>query len=189
MKTELIEVDEYLVFVHSVETENENLILEAKVKGTSLIGNYSYKKHQPHNPTGQYHLHVYKKENEILSINKDGSGHDGYSGTHIPNKVYHALKNKFNDWDFPSNQIIENLQIKNYKMDIKNNLRKVRVSAHKDFDSNEVQSFDGHFHTFADSPFLTGGTGGWFSRTVAIIEDENGYVRKVPIGYFRFIVE
>jgi hypothetical protein len=86
VKTEVIEIDGFLIFIHETEETKEQLLLEEKDIGSPLTGPYSYKKHQPHNPTGDYHLHVYKKENEIFSINKGGSGHDGYSGTRIPNK-------------------------------------------------------------------------------------------------------
>lgn len=188
MKTEVIEIDGIIIFVHEIEEPKEQLLLEAKVIGAPLTGPYSYKKHQPHNPTGEYHLHVYKKENEIFSINKDGSGHDGYSGTRIPNKAFNALKDKFPDWSWPENQIIESLTHKIIYTNMRDNLRKVRVGRHR-IDAQNRDSFEGYFHTFADDPFLTGGDGGWINRTVAIVEDENGSVRKVPMDSIRFLNE
>lgn len=185
MTTEVIEIEGVLIFIHDLPASKENLILEAKIKGqNSLVGSYSYTKHQPHNPTGEYHLHVYKKNNEIFSINQSGSGHDGYSGTVIPNKVYNALKDKFPTWSWPDNQIIESL-IFSSDLNTRNHLRTVTVFPYQ-LDNRPQEGFNGYFHTFADDPFLTGGSGGWKNKTVAIIETEDGYVRKVPIDRFKF---
>lgn len=158
------------------------MILEAKVKGTHLTGQYSFDKHQPHNSTGDYHVHVYKKGNQIFSINKSGKGHDGYSGTRIPNEVFTTLRDKFKDWNWPSNQIIESL---NSTRDSNVNLRKVTVFPYK-LDAQNNEGFEGYFHSFGDDPFLVGGNVGWVSRTVAIIENQEGRIKKVPIEYFRF---
>jgi len=188
MKTEVIEIDGLIIFVHEIEETKEQLLLEAKGIGSQLAGRYSYKKHQPHNPTGEYHLHVYKKENEIFSINKGGSGHDGYSGTRIPNEAINSLKDKFPDWSWPENQIIESLTHTIIYTYMRENLRKVRVARHR-IDAQNKDGFEGYFHTFADDPFLTGGDGGWVNRTVAIVEDENGSVRKVPMDSIKFLNE
>lgn len=187
MKTEIFEINNLLVLVHDYEEDSNGIILEAKVRGNNLIGQYSYVKHQPHNPTGDYHLHVYKKGNEIFSINASGRGHDGYSGTRIPNDVHAALQAKFPDWNWPDDQIIESLN-ENYILLKRptDYLRKVIVSDYRVLGSN-VTGFSGYFHTFADDPFLTGGNGGWINRTVAIIETENGSIRKVPVEMLRFL--
>lgn len=87
--------------------KNLVLLTEVKSKGIPLIGTYSYIKHNPHSSTGDYHLHIYNGKNQIFSINRNGTGHDGYSGERIPNEVYNALVKKFEGWHFPSNQIIE----------------------------------------------------------------------------------
>ena len=105
-------------------------------------------------------MHVYKKGNEIFSINQNGIGHDGYTGTRIPNKAFKALKSKFSDWQWPDNQIIVSIDYTLILEDMRNYLRKARVFKHQ-FESQPRDSFDGYFHTFADDPFLTGGSGGY----------------------------
>jgi hypothetical protein len=146
----------FRVFHHS-ETDYQQLN-ESKNKGRHLIGTYDYDIHKPHNPTGEYHIHLRDKGNEILSMNKvSGTAHDGYHGTRIPNKAFKALKNKLPDWKWPDNQILESLE---YTFFIDKGstkyLRPVKVFAHKDFDLNTVDSFVGFFHQFAEDPFLTG---------------------------------
>ncbi|UTN02310.1 hypothetical protein L0669_13375 [Flavobacterium bizetiae] len=186
MTTELIEIEDVLIFIHELSESGDNLILEAKIKGENfLVGPYSYSKHQRHNPTGEYHLHVYKKNNEIFSINQSGKGHDGYSGTAIPNKVFNELKIKFPTWNWPDSQIIESLLIAK-GMNSRNHLRPVTVFPYQ-IELNQHDGFKGYFHTFADDPFLTGGNGGWKNKTIAIIESEDGHVRKVPVDKFKFI--
>ncbi|WP_075349186.1 hypothetical protein [Algoriphagus marinus] len=185
MTTDFIELDGVLIFIHELAEAQNNLILEAKIKGqNSLGGPYSYTKHQPHNPTGEYHLHVYKKNNEIFSINQSGRGHDGYSGTVIPNKVYNALKDKFPKWSWPDSQIVESL-ILDTRMTSRSHLRPVTVFQYQ-IDLKSYDRFHGYFHTFADDPFLTGGNGGWKNKTVAIIETEEGNIKKVPVDSFKF---
>lgn len=71
---------------------------------------------------------------------------------------------------------------------MRENLRKVRVSKHL-IDAQDRDGFDGYFHTFADKPFLPGGNSGWINKTVAIVENEKGLVRTVPIDCLRFIDE
>lgn len=185
MKTEKIEILGIAVFLHEYEENELQLIQEGKTKGTPLTGSYSFIKHQPHNPAGDYHLHVYKKGNQVFSINKSGRGHDGYSGTRIPNKVFKALKNKFGDWNWPKDQIIESYKKESTGMS-RGNLRKVDVF-HYSIDNKSMDGFIGYFHLFGNDPFLTGGNGGWKERTVAIIETEEGEIRKVPINRFKFI--
>jgi hypothetical protein len=106
MKEEQFEIKGFLITVtyHSEESE---LLLEAKSKGIPLIGTYSVMKHPPHTSPGEYHLHVHDGENQIFAINKSGSAHDGFHGVRIPNKVYKALTQKYKEWTFPPDQIIE----------------------------------------------------------------------------------
>ena len=106
MKYYLIEIDEYFVWIYFRHGKDKN-ILEAQRRGIPLIGPYSYFKHPPHNPTGAYHLHIYCKQNELFSINKNGTAHDGSSGYRIPNKVANKLREMFPNWKIPDNNIIE----------------------------------------------------------------------------------
>lgn len=189
MTEETFEIDgiKFKIFQHS-ETEVQQ-INESKNKGQPLTGTYTFDIHKPHNPPGEYHMHLYDKGNEILSINKvSGTAHDGYHGIRIPNKAFGALKDKFKGWKWPNNQILESL---NYTYIVDGNskdyLRPVKVFRHKNYDLQKIDSFIGFFHQFAEDPFLTGGNGGWKERTIALIETENGYIRKVPVTSFKFI--
>lgn len=107
-RTENIVIDELQIIV-IYHTEDSELLLEARHKGMPLIGTYSVIKHPPHTQPGEYHLHVYDGNNQIFAINQGGSGHDGYHGYAIPNKVYQALNQRFPSWLFPPDQIIEAL--------------------------------------------------------------------------------
>lgn len=110
MRHEVIEIEGFLILVtyHS-DADKSELLLEAKSKGTPLVGTYSVIKHQPHTNPGEYHLHVYDGQDQIFAINKSGKGHDGYHGVRIPNKVYQALTQKYKGWAFSPDQIIESV--------------------------------------------------------------------------------
>ena len=61
------------------------------------------------------HSHVYAKPNgdgkELYSINIDGSGHDGFSGTEIPQK--HADYFRSKGYDIKDNNILESIILGN----------------------------------------------------------------------------
>lgn len=188
MRTELLTIDDLVFVIFHYEDDDLQMLNEAKTKGRPLVGNYSYDIHQPHNPTGDYHLHLYDRNNQILSLNKtNGKAHDGYSGTRIPNKAFHALKARLPDWKWPDNQILES---QDYFLFMEANhreqLRKVRVSAN--VEGNEsVKPWEGYFHRFADDSFLAGGGRGYVSKKVALIEDENGHIIKIAMNGFMFL--
>jgi len=188
MTEEIIEIDgiTFKIFRHS-DTEVQELN-ESKNKGRNLVGTYTYDIHKPHNPTGEYHIHLRDNGNEILSMNKvSGTAHDRYHGERIPNKAFKKLKDKLPNWNWPNNQILESLQY-TYVLDknATDYLRPVSVFRHKNFELQDVDFFIGFFHQFAEDSFLTGGNGGWKERTIALIETEDGYIRKVPVDCFRF---
>lgn len=84
-----------------------NILVEGKSKPFDLGGVYSAQLHQAHIPAGQAHLHIYAKKNQLFAINKDGSAHDKSHGTEIPNKVAHAISQKFPEFIIPKNNFIE----------------------------------------------------------------------------------
>lgn len=188
MTSEIVLI-EGLTFVLNKYNETEiQDINEAKYSGRPLIGTYTYDIHQPHNPTGEYHIHLSDKGNEILSMNKgSGTAHDGYHGVRIPNKAFKALKKRLSDWNWPEDQIIESIT-HTFFIDRKSPkyLRPVKISKHQNHDLQDVEAFVGFFHQFAEDPFLTGGNGGWKERTVALVETEDGYIKKVPLTCFKF---
>lgn len=83
------------------------LLKEANHRGKSLGGAYSYVKHPPHIPDGQYHLHIYKKQNQIFALNFDGTAHDQSHGIRIPNKVADAIQRLFPNVKLPTGNLIE----------------------------------------------------------------------------------
>jgi hypothetical protein len=103
----VMEVDEAVVHIYT-ENVPPQLLKEAKQgKGTPLAGTYFYRKDGPHVPTGQYHLHVYEKNNQLFAINWDGTAHDQSHGVTIPGKVFDAIQTKFPKLKLPANRIIE----------------------------------------------------------------------------------
>jgi hypothetical protein len=111
LKTEKLDIEDMNILIHYCEDVTPNLLTESNLKGSKLVGAYSVIKHQPHNPTGKYHCHIYNKGNEIFAINKDSTAHDGFHGVSMPKKVVDTLKLKYPDWVFPNNRIIENKSI------------------------------------------------------------------------------
>lgn len=187
MKYRVEEIEGEIFHIYMHDQNDDQILNEAKTKGEPLTGTYSAIKHPPHNPTGEYHLHVYDSSNEIFAINKSGKGHDGYSGTRIPNRVFAALQAKYPDYTIPSDQIIESVghvTVFDFRNEI---LRPVQVLRYKKDPTTIVDTYQGFFHRFGDKPFLTGGTGGYFAETVAIVEDMDGNIEMVPVDRIRFL--
>lgn len=99
-------VDKYTIVIYT-QGEMNSLLTEAQPKGVPLVGVYSYRKDPPHIPSGQYHLHLFMKQNQIFAINKDGTAHDRSHGAQIPKKVADALRKEFPDWTIPESGLIE----------------------------------------------------------------------------------
>ena len=75
--------------------------------GFPLGGQYSAQLHNAHSEVGQKHLHVYAKNNQIFSMNIDGTAHDKSHRTRIPNKVANAINKYFPDFTLPPDNFIE----------------------------------------------------------------------------------
>lgn len=186
MITKTFEADgiKFVIYVHG-EPEYQ-ILSESNHKGRHLVGNYYYDIHQPHNTTGDYHIHLRDKGNEILSMNRGGTAHDGYHGAKIPSRAFKALKKEFPDWTWPKNRVIESADYAYVLDDSASSLRPVKVVKHRDFNLNEVSAFTGFFHQFGKDTFNAGASG-YLERTVALIETEDGWIKKVPVDYFRFL--
>ncbi len=105
------EVDDYIVHLY-FETTGPILqcLDEAKHRGNiELGGQYSANKHSGHIPDGKIHLHLYAGQKQIAAINNDGTGHDGYTGTKLPNKVANAIRKIFPEFSIPLGNIIESV--------------------------------------------------------------------------------
>lgn len=60
---------------------------------------------QPHIPVKD-HIHILQRGNDFMSINKDGTAHDGSTGR-IPNKVAKFIQMNFSDFVMPANGLLE----------------------------------------------------------------------------------
>lgn len=140
MREEPIKIEDLTITIF-YHPDTSSFVIESKSKGNYLIGNYSYMKHPPHTSPGEYHIHVYDGQNQIFAINKNGTAHDGYHGVRIPNKVYNALVQKFPEWTFPSNQVIESLNYTYFLKEI-SELSYIQILNEIDVIGNEMNLFD-----------------------------------------------
>jgi len=100
-------IDDFTVVIYFEDDEATNMILEAHYRGIPLVGPYSVLDHSRHVPSGQDHLHIYKKNALLFALNRDGTAHDRSHGARIPNRVADTLRTKYPDWIIPDNNIIE----------------------------------------------------------------------------------
>lgn len=188
METKEAVIENIKFVFHIYDEEDSRLLLEAKTKGKPLVGKYSYDLHQPHNPTGEYHIHGYEKNNEIFAINKSGSAHDGYHATVIPKKAYDALVRKFPNWNWPLNRLIEsNNTVLFFEANTRTHLRPVKIIEHKNIYNllEIVEEFIGFFHSYADVPIESAAKR--TPRTLTIVEDMEGYLSFIPITCIQFL--
>ncbi|MCW7471766.1 hypothetical protein [Leptospira kanakyensis] len=112
---ELIEEENILYVIHyyfnSQESDLESILREGVERGDIILGKgYSANKHKPHTTKDQYHIHLYFKNNEISSINMDGSGHDEWkNNVSIPRSILPSLKQRFPKFKFPEGKLNENV--------------------------------------------------------------------------------
>ncbi|NOJ02110.1 hypothetical protein F0240_20240 [Vibrio kanaloae] len=103
---ELVEVDTFEVEEFTVHLYESADVLHVRLKGDiALGGNYSARIDKV---PSQDHVHIYKGQNQICSMNADGSGHDGFSGHKLPNKVVKAIKKRddFKGFNLPPNNTL-----------------------------------------------------------------------------------
>lgn len=98
--------------LEAVEADESRLLKEGAGNWKDLHGPYRYRIDQAHEPsTGQRHIHVYLKNNQLFSLNWDGTCHDGFKGTRIPTKVFDQLSQRHPDLKLPPSKIIESIDI------------------------------------------------------------------------------
>jgi len=103
-----LRVEELTVHIYATNFDSLVAITEAKYKGIPLRGPYAVQDHSAHTATGEDHVHVYLKNNQIFALNKkSGTAHDQSHGIKIPNKVAKALKQMFPGINIPPNNFIE----------------------------------------------------------------------------------
>ena len=97
------------IFVEAVQADSVEVydLEEAKHVGKPIGGTYSALKHPPHGGQGQYHLHLYCKNNKLFAINLDGTAHDQSHGIQIPEKVAKGIREHFPKFELPDNNLIE----------------------------------------------------------------------------------
>ena len=103
----LFAVDEFTVHIVYRTADAPACIEEARHRGRPLGGQYSAIRHKAHASSGQDHVHVFARQNQLFAINKDGTAHDRSHGIRIPNKVADALKLHFPDLSLPKDNLIE----------------------------------------------------------------------------------
>jgi hypothetical protein len=87
----------------------DELLHEAGHRGIPLRSAYSYQAHRAYVPNMQDHFHVYMKQNQIFSVNMDGSAHDRIHGSQIPNAAAIPLRDL--GVDVPDNNLIESVDL------------------------------------------------------------------------------
>jgi hypothetical protein len=100
------EVEEYVVHI-MFSNDEVSEINEARHKGKPLGGKYSAQLHSPHSSVGQQHIHVYSRNNQLFSLNIDGSAHDRSHGIKIPSKVAKSILQEFPSFNLPDDNVIE----------------------------------------------------------------------------------
>lgn len=119
----LINIEEYAVHIFCDDKDippsinqsmidlSKQIICEASGNWKNLEGPYRCRVDQAHDAgTGQRHIHLYKRDNQFLAFNWDGSGRDGLSGR-IPTKVFDALQCRFPDLGLPDDRVIESMNL------------------------------------------------------------------------------
>lgn len=104
-----------IIFYYDSTDENILNNLERIFKVLNLQEGKSYQLKNPYsvrldtnNPWPiQDHLHLFCKGNQFLALNKDGTAHDGYSGS-IPKRIYNQLKTMFPNFNIPTDRKIIN---------------------------------------------------------------------------------
>ena len=97
----------YIISIYCDAEYYEKLHAILESKRISIGRGYSVEKHSPHTSENQYHLHLYRKQNQLLAINKDGTAHDQSHGLEIPKYPLGYLRKNFPEFDIPENGIIE----------------------------------------------------------------------------------
>lgn len=56
-KPEIVAIEGVSFYIQEIEKDDLQVLIERKVTGDHLIGNYSIHHHQPHTTPGEYHIH------------------------------------------------------------------------------------------------------------------------------------
>lgn len=97
----------YTISIYCDAKDYEGLYAIVESKHLELRKGYSLRKDSPHTPKGQPHIHLYHRNNEILAVNMDNSGHDGSHGYIIPKYPLEYIRKNFPEFNIPENGVIE----------------------------------------------------------------------------------
>ena len=111
MQRIVLTIDVYTVEIFYNEENTITQIDEAKHRGIHIGGPYSAKYHKAHTNPGKDHLLFYNRQNKLFAMNVDGTGHDGSSGTKIPNRIVKGVKQTFPNVKIPDDNIVENMKL------------------------------------------------------------------------------
>jgi hypothetical protein len=89
---------------------DEDVLFEGHHRGTPLGGQYSAALHRAHIQSGQAHLHIFAKRNQLAALNMDGTAHDASHGVRLPNRVVAAIQSKFPQFTIPPDGFIESAE-------------------------------------------------------------------------------
>ena len=89
---------------------DEDVLFEGHHRGTPLGGQYSAVLHRAHIHSGQDHLHIFAKQNQLAALNRDGTAHDASHGVRLPNRVVTAILSTFPQFTIPPDGFIESAE-------------------------------------------------------------------------------
>lgn len=114
-----IQLNDTYITLHAVDPIGVRTITEARNRGTPLGHGYSYRLDPSHIPGGQEHIHLFKRSNQILAVNRDGSGHDNSSGIRMPGRPYDVLRQEYPDWNWPTDRVLESIEESDLPLDVR----------------------------------------------------------------------
>ena len=100
-------IGDYCIHIYFHDPGVGLLLSEAQHRGRPMGGIYSAIKHSAHSPKGLQHLHLYAKNNQIGSLNIDGSTHDSWHGKCLPQAVIDGIRKYFPQFTIPASGILE----------------------------------------------------------------------------------
>ena len=134
LKTEDDNFFHSLYFYYNPNDEHIDEILKVlyltEAQVIQLKSPYSVRKDHNNQSPIKNHIHLFKNGNNFLSMNQDGTAHDGMSGR-IPNKIIKQLKQICPDYKFPENRIVEASNDNNDNVDWKLFIELVKLAENR----------------------------------------------------------
>lgn len=95
----IIRIGEFDIVIHTLAA-TDTVLLQTEfekraAKRVDLGKGYSAVEHPAHVPGCQKHVHLFRRNNELLAFNADGSAHDRSHGLTVPGYVMRVLNQHF----------------------------------------------------------------------------------------------